>query len=404
MAGCSPAAARTTTPTLSFAVMHDDEIVANYSIGYLDKAATMPAPPDAYFRIASMGKAASRAAIYRLIEMGVFDPSSGEQIELSSAYWPMMQALGVTIAPGLMQDPRLFDVTLIQMMAHTSGTPNYDDDLIESIFGPDYGSYEFARTFMGMPLDHDPCDWAFIPDLCEVWPPYPDCFEYRSTTFLLLPYFIELLAPSIGYDGFIDFLEAEVVHAIDVGADPFALGYEELARRQEREPWYRTRDWPADRRGLTRDENFGQAATAVAYCRLLRNRKVYWGGPMPDAAPCNTGYHVTGGSIDGARAHAAQRLVGPDFLAFTILTNERRVAPQAPDRWSQFIDVVADIENHGWACSADLDGNGVVDFGDLLALLAAWGGTGPSIEDLDLDGTVGFGDLLVLLADWGPCA
>ena len=53
-------------------------------------------------------------------------------------------------------------------------------------------------------------------------------------------------------------------------------------------------------------------------------------------------------------------------------------------------------------CEGDVDGNGVVDFGDLLAVLAAWGNAGGP-EDLDGSGTVGFSDLLIVLGAWGPC-
>ena len=54
------------------------------------------------------------------------------------------------------------------------------------------------------------------------------------------------------------------------------------------------------------------------------------------------------------------------------------------------------------SCPADLDGSGAVDFGDILAILAAWGNAGGP-EDLDDSGTVDFGDLLVVLAEWGLC-
>jgi hypothetical protein len=51
---------------------------------------------------------------------------------------------------------------------------------------------------------------------------------------------------------------------------------------------------------------------------------------------------------------------------------------------------------------ADIDGDGVVGFTDVLAVLAAWGNAGGP-EDLDGSGLVDFGDLLVVLAQWGPC-
>ena len=53
-------------------------------------------------------------------------------------------------------------------------------------------------------------------------------------------------------------------------------------------------------------------------------------------------------------------------------------------------------------CPEDLDGSGAVDFGDILAVVSAWGNVGGP-EDLDGSGTVDFGDLLAVLAAWGSC-
>ncbi len=51
-------------------------------------------------------------------------------------------------------------------------------------------------------------------------------------------------------------------------------------------------------------------------------------------------------------------------------------------------------------CPSDIDGNGSVGIGDLLAILSAWGNPGGP-EDLDESGNVDFGDILVVLGDWG---
>lgn len=63
----------------------------------------------------------------------------------------------------------------------------------------------------------------------------------------------------------------------------------------------------------------------------------------------------------------------------------------------------ADVVDLGPACPGDLDGDGAVGFGDLLAVLTASGAEGGA-EDLDGSGIVDFGDLLILLTAWGPCA
>ncbi len=57
-------------------------------------------------------------------------------------------------------------------------------------------------------------------------------------------------------------------------------------------------------------------------------------------------------------------------------------------------------------CPGDLDADGVVDFADVLAVLAAWGPCPPPPDctaDLDAGGAVDFADLLRVLAAWGPC-
>ena len=53
-------------------------------------------------------------------------------------------------------------------------------------------------------------------------------------------------------------------------------------------------------------------------------------------------------------------------------------------------------------CPADLDGDGDIDFDDLLRVLDAWGNKGGP-EDVDESGFVDFGDILIVLSSWGPC-
>ncbi len=58
-------------------------------------------------------------------------------------------------------------------------------------------------------------------------------------------------------------------------------------------------------------------------------------------------------------------------------------------------------------CPEDLDGNGAVDFGDVLMVLGSWGPCEdpcpPCPEDLDGDCQIAFGEILAILRAWGPC-
>lgn len=69
---------------------------------------------------------------------------------------------------------------------------------------------------------------------------------------------------------------------------------------------------------------------------------------------------------------------------------------------------VVDMGAHEFqTCPADLDRNGAVDFGDILAVLAAWGPYQPCppaiAEDINHNCSVDFADLLAVLGAWGPC-
>ena len=65
--------------------------------------------------------------------------------------------------------------------------------------------------------------------------------------------------------------------------------------------------------------------------------------------------------------------------------------------------LLACIDN-GPICPGDVDGNGTVDFNDLVSLLSAWDSTCSGCpEDVDGSGTVGFDDLIGLLSAFGPC-
>jgi len=51
--------------------------------------------------------------------------------------------------------------------------------------------------------------------------------------------------------------------------------------------------------------------------------------------------------------------------------------------------------------NADVNGNGIVNTEDLLAVIGSWGVCGSCSEDLDGDGVVGVEDLLLVVGNWG---
>lgn len=68
--------------------------------------------------------------------------------------------------------------------------------------------------------------------------------------------------------------------------------------------------------------------------------------------------------------------------------------------WSPF---VLDLRQPPQPCTADLNGDSIVDAADLADLLTQWGGGPKSSADLNGDGLVDAADLASALAQWGPC-
>lgn len=81
----------------------------------------------------------------------------------------------------------------------------------------------------------------------------------------------------------------------------------------------------------------------------------------------------------------------------------RRIVFFAPILQKTFAPAQWNVQRIEVSCPADLDGDGNIGVGDLLALLGQWGTDPRRPPDFDGNGNVGVSDLLVLLANWGPC-
>ncbi|MBX3372374.1 MAG: hypothetical protein KF817_00935 [Phycisphaeraceae bacterium] len=110
----------------------------------------------------------------------------------------------------------------------------------------------------------------------------------------------------------------------------------------------------------------------------------------------------------GVLEPVAGPLAGMQAGARVVITKNRTNFDPAlhSDGWHNVETVEEDWGNLQLDCDEDLDGNGAVDFGDLLILLAAFGPCpedADCIADLDHDEHVGFSDLLLILSRFGPC-
>ena len=145
-------------PGGAVAVMRDGKLIYARGFGYADVENKTPVQPDARFRIASVSKPITSAAIMTLVEDGM--------LTLDDRVAPFIAHL--TPAPGATVDPRWEQITVRQLLNHTGG---WDRDKPNGGFDPMFrpaiaaaavnavapASAETVIRYMkGMPLDFNP--------------------------------------------------------------------------------------------------------------------------------------------------------------------------------------------------------------------------------------------------------
>jgi N-acyl-D-amino-acid deacylase len=145
-------------PGGAVAVMRDGKLIYARGFGYADVENKRPVQPDALFRIASVSKTLTSAAIMKLVEEG--------KLKLDDRVAPLIAYL--TTAPGATVDPRWEQITIRHLLNHTAGwdreKPNGGFDPIDrpaiaaaAVDAPAPASGETLIRYMkGMPLDFNP--------------------------------------------------------------------------------------------------------------------------------------------------------------------------------------------------------------------------------------------------------
>src|SRR5678815_4969953 len=151
-------------PGGAVAVVRDGKLIYARGFGYADVENKTPVEPDALFRIASVSKPITSAAIMKLVEEG--------KLKLDDRIAPFIAHL--TPAPGATVDPRWEQITIRHLLDHTAGwdrtKPNGGFDPVDrpviaaaAVNAPAPASSETLIRYMkGMPLDFNPGEkWAY---------------------------------------------------------------------------------------------------------------------------------------------------------------------------------------------------------------------------------------------------
>jgi CubicO group peptidase (beta-lactamase class C family) len=143
-------------PGGALAVTKDGRVVYSRGFGYADTGKMQPVAPQALFRIASISKPITAAAILKLVEQG--------KLKLDDCAFQILQ-LQPFLEEKKRVDPRLRKITIRQLLQHTAGWDRGQS------FDPMFQSVKIARTLrvpppahaehvirymMGQPLDFAP--------------------------------------------------------------------------------------------------------------------------------------------------------------------------------------------------------------------------------------------------------
>ena len=144
-------------PGGAIAVVKDGRLVLARGYGYSDLDAKTSVAADALFRIASVSKPVTAAAVLKLAEQG--------KLDLDAKAFALLP--GLTPPAGSTVDPRLGDITIRQLLSHLGGwdrSVSYDPmfratQIADALGTPRPASVESVIRYMrGQPLDFTPGD------------------------------------------------------------------------------------------------------------------------------------------------------------------------------------------------------------------------------------------------------
>jgi N-acyl-D-amino-acid deacylase len=205
-------------PGGAVALVRDGKLIYARGFGYADVENKTPTQPDALFRIASISKTLTSAAIMTLVEDG--------KLKLDDRVAPII--VDLTPAPGATVDPRWDLVTIRQLLSHSGGwdrsKPNGGFDPMDrpliaaaAVNAPAPASSETVIRYMkGMPFDFNP----------------GEKFAYSNFGFVILGRVIERLS-GMKYE---DFVRSRVL--LPVGASRTRQGKSRMSNALPEEVKY----------------------------------------------------------------------------------------------------------------------------------------------------------------------
>ena len=222
-------------PTATLAVARDGEPLLERGYGWADRDRTEPVEPDAQFRLASVTKPLTVAAVHELVESGAL------------AYDDPFYELTDVEPAGELGDDRIEEVTIRHLLDHVGGwhRPPAEDPMFDAFTVADALDLEepptardFARHLLTEPLDEEP----------GTDPTGPGERSYSNFGYVLLGLVIE----DVSGQPFDEYVTEEILEPIDAGA--VELGRTLPEDRPAEEVWYESEEECPNAAALDPDE------------------------------------------------------------------------------------------------------------------------------------------------------
>lgn len=270
----------------TFAVSKDGELVYSRGYGWLDMEKTADTPPDAMFRVASISKPITAAAIRKLIR--------DDKLSLDAKVWDVLE---IKPPEGETVDPRWREVTIGQLLEHKGGW-----DIKQLGFDP---MFQARRVAKELGLDHP----AGPDDVVQWMLDKPLQFDpgkrnsYSNFGYCLLGRVIEKVTKR----PYLTYLRQSIFKPVGINPQEVQMAHADPEKRHAREPWY-NQPLLVD----VMDSHGGIVISSPTLCEYLDH---YWISGEPRKPGAKGGVYTFFGSMPGTSAIAHQRADGINFAA-----------------------------------------------------------------------------------------
>jgi len=269
----------------TFAVSRGGELFYSRGYGWLDSESSEPTPPDAMFRVASISKPITAAAVRKLIR--------DDKLSLDDKVWDVLE---IEPPPDVKVDPRWHDITIGQLLDHKGGW-----DIKQLGFDPMFQARRIAKE---LGLDHpagpdDVVRWMLDKPL-QFDPGKRD--SYSNFGYCVLGRVIEKVTkrPYLAY------LRQSIFKPVGIDPQEVQLAYVDKDKRHQREPWY-NEPLLVD----VMDAHGGVVISSPTLCEYLEH---YWISGEPRQLGTKGQVWTFFGSMPGTSAIAHQRADGINFV------------------------------------------------------------------------------------------